>query len=351
MFNQKHRLSNQVAGESGGGAPAPRQSFSERKTAQLREERVTRDAAESDTPIAPEALQQETPPAVDGISEDVGQDLSQGLYADEETDQDDLEGSEEALADGEIPDSEAQAQEGDGTDWEKRYSDLRSETQSIIESRGDMDQEQAAAMAQHLELRFEMEDRLNEAVLRAEYMANTMSGNAQQYQNINWAQVPPDKVQEVQAQAQQAFVLQQQSQQAYEQIKGQKDQQLEQVKQREAAIAKVRLKRTIPNWGNEVYAELREFSAGRGMSAAEFSDITNPVVIEALHAYKQMSDGPSTVQGLQTKRKAQTPRGKAVRRQARDDRGKFASKQVEPNQRGSFADRHKHRLAAERKGR
>jgi hypothetical protein len=331
------------------GVAAPQQSFTERKAAQLREEREARSRS-NDAPIQREAPDYGTPPGDDGISEDVEQDLTQGLYADEEGDQGALEDSSEALED-EIPSDEEQGAEAGDVDWEKRYNDLRSETQSILESRGEMDQEHAEAMSQHLQLRFEMEDRLQEAVQRAEYMRNVMAGNAQQYQNINWAQVPADKVQEVQAQAQQAFAMAQQADQVWNQMSQEVQQQKELIKQREAAIAKTRLRRTIPNWSNETYAEIRDFAANAGMPASEFNEITNPVIIEALHAYRQLKSGSSGVGKTQTTRKSQAPRGKAARRQPRDERGKFARKQTVPNERGSFADKHRHRLAMERQGR
>jgi len=267
-------------------------------------------------------------------------------------DSDDLEGALDPTLedlDNEIP-SAADPDDPDATtvDWEKRYKDLQSETQTLHEGRGDMEQEHAESMSQHLKLRFELEDTLTEAVSRAEYIRNTMNGNAQQYQNINWAQVPPDKVQEVQARAQQALYHAQQADQGYAQMKEVQDQEKGKLLQREAAIAKTRLSRSIPGWGNEVYGQIRDFAASAGMPAAEFNRITNPVLIEAMHAYQQIREGASTVQNIQTTRKTAAPRGKAARRQPRDARGKYARASVVPNQRGSFADKHRHRLAMER---
>ena len=327
----------------------PAQSFTERKAAQLREERAAQGEVIGD-PITPETREPAVRSDVDGISEAVEQDESQGLYAEEVNDQQDLEGSSEALDD-ESPSDEDQPLEESDHDWEKRYRDLQSETQSIMESRGEMSQEHAEAMSETLRLRFDLEDQITEATKRAEYMRNVMSGNAQQYQNINWSQVPPDKVQEVQAQAQQAMMMSQQAEQAWNQISSQEREVRDQVKQREAAIAKTRLRRTIPNWSNDTYGEIRKFAADQGMPVENFNEITDPVLIEALHAYRQLKGGASTVQQVKTNRKSAAPRGKAARRQPRDERGKYAKARVEPNQRGSFADKHRHRLAMERNGR
>jgi hypothetical protein len=322
---------------------APAQSFAERKTAQLSEERHLRGETQ---PVAPEALPLETPQGELQESVDVGSD-DPVVYASEDDDFDG-ENPPEAL-DNETPEGQATEEVESNTDWEKRYSDLQSETQGIRDSRGEMDQEHAQSMSQHLQVRYELEDKLTEAVSRAEWMKNAMEGNAQQFRNIDWSRVPPDKVQEVQAQAQQAFMLQQQSQQAFEQMSEETGKTKELVKQREADIAKVRLRRTIPNWSNETYAGLRDFAMEQGLPAAEFNNITNPVIIEALYTAQQIKTTGSNVQ-TSTTRKAQAPRGKAARRQSRNTRGQFENKVVEPNQRGSFADKHRHRLAMERTG-
>ena len=339
MPEESAALNMGVAAPQGG-------SFRERKMAELSRDRQEAEADDRQ-PAQAEAPQRRTPEP-DVESADVEQDEPQGLYADEE-DGDELEDSSAALDD-ETPADEEQEDDGQQVDWEKRYRDLQSETQSIRESRSEMEQEHAESMSQHLQLRFEMEDRLKEAVQRAELMKNVMEGNAAQYRNINWAQIPPDKVQDVQAQAQQAFVLAQQADQAYQHMMQEQKSKLDEVKSREAAVAKIRLKRTIPNWGNEAYNGIREFASSVGMPAQEFNEITNPVIIEALHAYKQLREGASSVQKL-TNRKSSAPRGKAAKRQPRDERGQFMTKKTEPNQRGSFADKHRHRLAMERQGR
>jgi hypothetical protein len=326
-------------------------SFTARKAEQLRVERANQPEQPAPAPRQPEQdtdLGDQTPQPDMG-SADVEEDDSQGLYADGE----DAEYEDDAEDPDGTPSDESDTDyEADDVNWEKRYKDLQSETQAVRENRGEMEQEHAESMSQHLKLRFDLEDRLSEATQRAEFLRNTMSGNAQQYQNIDWSRVPPDKVQEVQAQAQQAFQLQQQADTAYDQIMGQVNDTKTKVKQREAAIAKTRLVRTIPNWGNETYGELREFAVNSGMPANMFNEITDPVIIEWAYAAKQIREaGSKGVQSVTKTRKAQPPRGKGARKGPRDERGRYATKKVEPNQRGSFADKHRHRLAMERDGR
>lgn len=318
---------------------APEPSFRDRKAAQLAAERGQNPAPARD-------LEDETPQARQLESEDVAGDGSQDRYASEESDQD-LEGSLEDLDD-EAPPSEDQEAETDDAVWEKRYKDLQSTAQELLENRRGMEEEHAQVMSEHLQLRYQLEDTLGEMTNRAKFLYNAMTGNAAQFKNIDWSRVPPDKVQAVQAQAQNAMMLEQQSLAAYQEAMGMDKNTRDTVKKREAEIAKVRLRRSIPGWGNDVYGQLRQFAASRGMPPQSFNEITDPVIIEGMHAYMQLSLSGSSVQ-KRTTRKGETPRGKAASRQNRSPEGRFASTQVEPNTRGSFAEKHKHRLAAERR--
>lgn len=323
------------------GAASP--SFVERKAAQLRQER----ADEPEQRAAPE----NRPPALEPESEDVTGDIpEEDGYADSDDEQDDQAGSAAALEDEQPEAEDLDAGDSGNVDWEKRYADLRSETDSILSTREDMAKEHAQSMTEHARLRYELEDTIKDAVQRADFLKKTMGGNADQYRNINWAQVPPDKVQEVQQQAQQAFALEQQAANAYEQYMTYATDALENNRRREAEIAKIRLKRTVPNWGNEVYGQIREFAVSQGMDEKAFNEITDPVLIEWAYNAMQAKQAGSKVQTT-TRRKAQPPRGRNARRQPRDERGQFASKQTIPNQKGSFAEKHAHRLRAERTGR
>ncbi len=327
-------------------APAqPQPSFRERKAAQLSGER---DVAAEAPPVerADPTLEERTLHQDTESTEDLTQDSPQGQADDEYEEDDDGQLSED-------PDGTLDASSEDDTegshDWEKRYSDLRSEYDRVTGSREEMTSEHAEAMGETLRLRFDLEDRMQEAVGRAEYMANVMNGNANQYRNINWSQVPAEQLPQVQAAAQQALAQEQQATAAWNQVKEQSDEAMSVVKQREAAIAKTRLKRSI-GLNNEVYGQLREYATSRGMDLRQFNEITNPVIIEDMHHAMTMRAAGNTVQ-TSNKRKAKVPRGRGAKQSPRDARGKFAKSEVAPNQRGSFADKHKHRLAMERQGR
>lgn len=331
-------------------------SFRERTMQRLQSESGSEEQQEQH-PLRGQGPAQGHPSPDDGSAEDVTQD--EGFlddedegYAEYDGDDDDLDA---AALDDEAPGDDPEADLGDDEDdspFKKRYEDLRAEFNRYLEQHQGFEREHAESMSQHLELRFELEDKLQEAVDRAGFLYNTMSGNAQRFRNINWSQVPPDKVQEVQAQAQAALQMEQQAAQAFQQVQQQSEETRRLVKQREAAIAKTRLRRTIPGWSNETYAELREFAVNSGMAPQAFNELTNPVIIEWAYAAKQLADaGRKGSQKRTTKRKAKVPTSRqAVQRQPRNDRGQFARKQTVPNQRGSFADKHQHRLRMERRG-
>lgn len=337
-----------VAPAPAGGNPvaAPEQSFRERKASQLGAERQ-RDESEREPTERPDPPQQRTPPESVESAQDLYED-PQGVQADDEYEDDDqgmLEGDpdEGTPPEGELEDGEEKH------DWEKRYKDLQAQMTQLTQERGEITQEHTEVMGEALRLKFDLEDRFEEAVGRAEYMANVMGGQAQQYRNINWSQVPAEQLANLQQQAQQAFMIEQQANAAWDEVKRQKSEALQTVKSREAAIAKIRLKRTI-GLNNEVYGELREFAGQSGMAPEAFNQITDPVIMEwAADAMKFRNAGNKV--RVKDKRKAQVPRGRNAKQAPRDARGKFAKTDLVPNQRGSFADKHKHRLAMERQGR
>lgn len=311
------------------------------------EDRKTRQPAPRDRGYRED---QRTPSQPAGSTEDLDQDRQQDQADDE------YEGEDGELFDDPedgAPDEDSELDDPEENhDWRKRYSDLRAEHTRLTQERGEIASEHAEAMGETLRLKFELEDRFEEAVGRAEYFASVMSGNASQYRNINWAQVPAEQLPQLQAQAQQALAMEQQAVAAWNEVKRRKDETLTHVKQREAAIAKVRLKRTIPNWGNETYAQLRQHAVESGMDVKEFNSITNPVLIEALHAQMVMRGAGNTVQKFD-KRKAKPPRGRggSDARQPRDVKGRYDRMTVTPNQRGSFAAKAAERLRLERQGR
>ena len=291
-------------------------SFRERKQQALSAE----GPSETNTPPVVEEAPERTPSdSMESAQDEQGNDQLADTEYEEETAgalDDDPEGT---LASGTEEESE------EGVDWKKRYGDLRSEHDRSTANRKEMDQEHAQSMGDNLKLKFDLEDNLSEAKQMSQFMLNTMTGNANQFRNINWSQVPPEKIQEVQAQAQNAFMLEQQACDAYAQIKTKADQTSEMLRQRDAEIAITRLRRTIPGWSDReqnVYGNLHDFAVQSGMASDKFKEITDPVVMEWANAAMQMQNASKTVT-TQHKRKQQAPRGRNAAAQPRDTKGKY----------------------------
>lgn len=329
--------------------PEEAMSFTERKRAELSAERDTREAGtrQVDDPS-------QRAPIEPAESADEQEDVSsESLLADDE----DLEIEEVEASDSEdgAPEGEETDEaEEDTTDWKKRYDDLELKFRETTENRTQIEKDLADQEAETLKVRFELEDRLEEVGQRAAFWLQTMTGNAQQYRNINWGAVAPDQIQKLQAEAQQALMLEQQAQQAYDATAKQISEQKETLKQREAEVAKMRLRRTIPDWGNEKYNALRDYASQRGLDPQIFSDITSAPLIEMINDSMSMRTAGESVEKTVSRRKAK-PGKRHVKRQPRDARGKFQKAQQDfqnnPGQRGRFSEMKLQQLQMERKGR
>lgn len=319
-------------------------TFRESKIAELMGERIEQPSAEA----APAGL-----PAEELESEEAGVTESSEIASpDTEDDSSGVLDDQDAALEDELPADDDQARdESEGIDWKKRHDDLRTHTQELMANRDNELQEHAEAMAEVSRKRFELEDSLTEAIDLAGFMKQSMTGNAESYRNIDWSRIPADKVQEVQQAQQQALAMEQRANAQFEEVQKRVNEARSVQRQREAEIALHRLRRTIPNWEKDgVYGQLREFATSQGMPVEDFNQIANPVVLEwAFSAMQGKKAGSKVTKSVA--RQAKPPTGRNAQRQTRNEAGQFAKKQVTPNQRGSFADKHQHRIMAEKQGR
>lgn len=244
----------------------------------------------------------------------------------------------------------------DNTDWEKRYKDTQAELTRLQQAQSSIDQERAEESSRFLETQFELEDSIRQVRQQAEFLRTAMTGNAQRFQNINWAQVPADQLPQVQEQARQAFAMAQQAEQAYQQHIQQAEHAEAQMRQRQARIAHARLSRTIPGWREnrqEVLKDLREFALSSGMAADSFAQLLDPVVIEWAYKARMMDKGQQTVKRERRNRDQQRPpRHRGAQQQPRSVDGKFrkASKEFEQRPgRDTFRAKAEARLHRERR--
>ena len=320
------------------GAP----SFREAAMARMAEERDS-------TPIepAPEHVAGEEPEEIEevefGTSEPATEEVVDSEESESIEDGDDIEPEEET--DDEVP-MDVKYQR-----LEKQYKDLPRQFTKDRMQREEYEAELSNSMVAVTKTQHELEDSLNGARQMAEMLQQEAAGNANQFRNIDWSQVPPDKVQEVQKMAQNAMHREQVANQRLAQLHEQQAQAFQQKMTRQAELASRALQVKIPEWGSETYASIRGHAESMGLSPEMFNMITEPSVIEMFYhsmLYKGAGKKAKTV----AKRKSQKPASANQARQGRNAKGQFmnAKKNFEdsPNTRGAFAQMKAAQLAAER---
>jgi hypothetical protein len=313
----------------------------------FREEAMSRMADERDsTPIepAPEHVAGEEPEEVDfGTTEPATEEMVDSEEHDLIEDGDDIEPEEDI--DDEVP-MDVKYQR-----LEKQYKDLQRQFTKDRMQREEYESQLSENMVSVTKTQHELEDSLTGARQMAELMQQQWSGNASQFRNIDWSQVPPEKVQQVQQLAQNAFQQEQVANQRLAQINDQQNQAFQQKMTRQAQLASRALQVKIPEWGSETYSSIRGHAESMGLSPEMFNMITEPSVIEMFY-HSMMYRGAGKKAKTVAKRKSQKPASANQARQGRNARGQFmnAKKNFEdsPNQRGAFAQMKAAQLAAER---
>ena len=320
------------------GAP----SFREAAMARMASERD-----EAPPQPAPEHVAGEEPEEIEEIEFGTSEPATEEVVDSEEDesieDGDDIEPEEET--DDEVP-MDVKYQR-----LEKQYKDLQRQFTKDRMQREEYEAELSNNMVAVTKTQHELEDSLNGARQMAELLREQWAGNANQFRNIDWSQVPPDKVQQVQQMAQNAMHQEQIANQRLAQIHEQQTQAFQQKMTRQAELASRALQVKIPEWGSETYSSIRGNAESMGLSPEMFNMITEPSVIEMFYhsmLYKGAGKKAKTV----AKRKSQKPASANQARQGRNAKGQFmnAKKAFEesPNTRGAFAQMKAAQLAAER---
>lgn len=234
---------------------------------------------------------------------------------------------------------------------EKRYKDLQRQFTKDRMKREEHEAQLSESMVSVTKTQHELEDSLTGARQMAELLQEQWSGNANQFRNIDWSQVPADKVQQVQSMAQSAFQQEQIANQRLAQIHEQQTLAFQQKMTRQAELASRSLQVKIPDWGSETYSSIRGHAESMGLSPEMFNMITEPSVIEMFY-HSMMYKGAGKKAKTVAKHKSQKPASANQARQGRNAKGQFmnAKRNFEesPNTRGAFAQMKAAQLAAER---
>ena len=249
-------------------------------------------------------------------------------------------------------DYEDEATESD-TNWQSRYEEGQRKISEITENRQVMEQEHADMMATNLHLKHDLEDKFTEATRYAE---NYLGGFNQQIAGMEHAfqsgQIEPDNLPGARQQYQNLINQRNGMANQVEQIKAQQSEAEKVMLNRQAEISRIRLNRTIPNWGREKHQELGEYAQSRGYSPDEFGKSMDYRFFELLNDSMMLNRAGDTVQKVKRAKTASGP-SRNARQQPRSADGKYKQARKEfldnPNQRGRFADMKAAELRKERK--
>lgn len=330
--------------------PQREPTFMERKTAELQAERAKR----VDTDHEPEEKEnrpERTPErAPRDELESAPVEPMEGLVdeqAEDEYEDDDQEAAEAT------PDDDPDESDEPQVDWQSRYKEAERKISEVTANRQAMESEHAETMATTLQLRHSLEDTFTEAKQYAgQYKVAFDNQISQLEQAFTTGQIPPDQLpaarQQYQALVNQRNGLVQQVQQLT-----QKEQEAKQVdRERKAEIARVRLARTIPNWGRQKHQELGEYAQSLGYSADEFNENLDYRFLEVLNDSMQLRRAGETVKNVKRRKKAGGP-ARNAQTPVRGPDGKYRKAQQDfaanPGQKGRFAEMKMRELERERR--
>ena len=236
-------------------------------------------------------------------------------------------GDDGALAVSETDELESDTEDGipdegeeEVTDYEQRFKDTQASLTEKSQELSQLRQEQSEAMAEITSIRFDLTDRMNEAEQVASFWANQAQADVQRLQQVN----PQQLTQEQYGQWQQQMAAVQhranQLNQALAQTQQQSKKARDEAMNREAAIARASLERTIDGF-QEVYPEIGKYAIEQGVNPRVWRDITDPALVRILHRAMQAEAQPDTVETLT--KKTLTKKHQTRNAKVRDERGRF----------------------------
>jgi hypothetical protein len=188
---------------------------------------------------------------------------------------------------------------------------------------------------------------------QGEFWLGMANQQVAKFENLDWTQIPPEKMAAVRLQAQQAMANRNQVVQHFKNLTEQNGKAREQVKGREAEIAKNVLARRIPGWGDELYGKLRDHSVQLGYSSDDFNDLTDWRVMDLIHRDYERGLAIQKVTRVKRKQKARVPRNRNGRIQPRSAKGRYKGAREDafanPGDKGSFREMKFRQMQGERK--
>ena len=303
------------------------------------------------------------------VEEAIAEPIEEPVLGDPEVEEAPEDGIDDTVdTEGELDPETEEAEEGDPsedgetpevseeyTELEAKYKSLEQEFSRVTANRKEIERSLDEAKTKASEALYAIEDKFGEAEQIADYFVGMANQQLQQLSQINPATLTQEQFGQYQQAYQQAQLQVQQHTQLVEQIKQEREETRKTQKDREAEIARERLKVRIPDWSGEKYRALGELATEFGYSEAEFFDSTDHRLILLLNEVATGKEAAKVVEKKVTKTKTKPPRTASARPQERNERGQFKKAQQEfnetrPGTKGSFAAMKAAQLRAERSG-
>ena len=321
-------------------------SFREQTAQRLAAEREAKEQAVAPEQELPEAeLQMES--TEEGDLVDVVDDSDNVALDEEPTDEEELE-AESTSEDGAEEDSE-------GSEWRSKYEELEKEYRRATSHNKERDEFYATAQTEFVKMRHDFEDTLGEAKRQAEFFGGIATQQLHQLQSVNPATLPPEQQSQYYQQLNMATQQAQHMQQALERVKTQEQEHRDLMKRREADIARAAIKSRIPDWDNQVYANIGEIAQEFGYSSEEYAEMTDARFILMANEIRKVRKPGEAVKKTTQQRKTNPPRSRAAKSQQRNSKGQYIKAQEafmkNPGEKGAFAAMKAQQLRREREGR
>ena len=333
-------------GEAGAEAPT---SFRDRKLHALQGE------AEPTPGKPPE-------PSAESDEDGYPDEPTAGVVAEFEDDED-TAGEEDEVPRGESDDELDPGGEDDSVEGDEDEPTVKGLQQDLLTAqqalsratanRKQIEEDFSTGIAENISMRHQLEDTMQSSTAQGEFWLGMANQQVSKFENLDWSQIPPEKMAAVRLQAQQAMANRGQIVQHFKNLaeKNSKDREL--IKGREAEIAKNVLSRRIPGWGDALYGKLRDHSVQLGYSSDEFNDLTDWRVMELIHRDYERGEAISKVQSVKRKQKAQVPRNRNGRLPPRSAKGRYRGAREDafanPGDKGSFREMKFRQMQGERK--
>jgi hypothetical protein len=209
-------------------------------------------------------------------------------------------------------DSTPDETEAEEATYEKRYKDLQAEFTERTQELSQLKTEMAESQAEVTRTAFELQDRYAEQEQMAGFLLNGARGELQRLQQVNVQALNQQQYAQWQQAIAAAGQKAQQVTQAFEQIKARAKQVRDNVRSREATIARATLTRSIDNF-DDAYPKIGQYAVSEGVNPQVFREITDPGLIKIIHKAMSLTSQPDVIKKVITKQQSMSSKAQVAK--------------------------------------